>query len=85
MSLSRRILRQVLLVAGGASLLFGILFLGLYRGQLERERAASSEQVNRLLRGRSSARCGRPTSRMAWLCRRMARWVRSPTPTWPTP
>ena len=50
MSLSRRILRQVLLVAGGASLLFGILFLGLYRDQLERERAATSEQVNRLLR-----------------------------------
>ena len=50
MSLSRRILRQVLLVAGGASLLFGILFLALYRDQLERERAATSEQVNRLLR-----------------------------------
>lgn len=50
MSLSRRILRQVLLVAGGASLLFGILFLGLYREQLARERAATSEQVNRLLR-----------------------------------
>lgn len=50
MSLSRRILRQVLLVAGGASLLFGILFLGLYRDQLERERATTSEQVNRLLR-----------------------------------
>lgn len=50
MSLSSRILRQVLLVAGGASLLFGILFLGLYRDQLERERAATSEQINRLLR-----------------------------------
>lgn len=49
-SLSSRILRQVLLVAGGASLLFGVLFLGLYRDQLERERAATSEQINRLLR-----------------------------------
>ena len=43
-------LRQVLLVAGGASLLFGLLFLALYRDQLERERAATSEQINRLLR-----------------------------------
>jgi PAS domain S-box-containing protein len=50
LSLSSRILRQVLLVAGGASLLFGILFLGLYRDQLERERAVTSEQINRLLR-----------------------------------
>ncbi|MCE1183913.1 MAG: ATP-binding protein [Rhodocyclales bacterium] len=50
MSLSSRILRQVMLVAGGASLLFGMLFLGLYRDQLERERAATSEQINRLLR-----------------------------------
>lgn len=50
MSLSARILRQVLLVAGGASLLFGLLFLGLYREQLERERATTSEQINRLLR-----------------------------------
>ncbi len=50
MSLSRRMLRQVLLVAGGASLLFAILFLGLYRDQLERERAATSAQINRLLR-----------------------------------
>lgn len=49
-SLSRRLLRQVLLVAGGASLLFGLLFLMLYRDQLERERAATSEQINRLLR-----------------------------------
>lgn len=49
-SLSHRMLRRVLLVAGGASLLFGLLFLGLYRDQLERERAATSEQVNRLLR-----------------------------------
>mgnify|MGYP001178247365 CR=1 FL=1 len=50
MSLASRILRQVLLVAGGASLAFGILFFGLYRDQLERERAATSEQINRLLR-----------------------------------
>ncbi len=50
MSLSRRMLRQVLLVAGGASLLFAVLFFGLYRDQLERERAATSAQINRLLR-----------------------------------
>lgn len=43
-------MRQVLLVAGGASLLFALLFLGLYREQLERERAATSTQINRLLR-----------------------------------
>jgi len=43
-------LRQVLLVAGGASLLFGLLFLALYRDQLERERAVTSEQINHLLR-----------------------------------
>lgn len=50
MSLSRRILRQVLLVAGGASLLFAVLFLGLYREQLARERAVTAEQINQLLR-----------------------------------
>lgn len=50
MSLSSRVMRQVLLVAGGASLLFAVLFLGLYREQLERERAATSTQINRLLR-----------------------------------
>lgn len=43
-------LRQVLLVAGGASLLFGLVFLALYRDQLAHERAASSEQINQLLR-----------------------------------
>ena len=43
-------LRQVLLVAGGASLLFGLLFLGLYRDRLERERAATSNQINHVLR-----------------------------------
>ena len=41
---------QILLVAGGASLLFALLFLGLYRNQLQRERAATSLQINRLLR-----------------------------------
>lgn len=50
MSLSARILRQILLVAGGASLLFGLLFLGLYSDQLARERASTAEQINRLLR-----------------------------------
>ena len=50
MSLSSRILRQVLLVAGGASLLFGLLFLGLYREQLAGERVAAAEQIIRLLR-----------------------------------
>lgn len=49
-SLERRMLRQVLLVAGGASLLFGLLFLGLYRDRLERERAATSNQINQVLR-----------------------------------
>jgi len=43
-------LRRVLLVAGGASLVFGLLFLALYRGQLEHERAVTSEQINHLLR-----------------------------------
>lgn len=43
-------LRHVLLVAGGASLLFGLLFLALYRDQLERERAAASVEINHLLR-----------------------------------
>ena len=50
MSLSSRVMRQVLLVAGGASLLFAVLFLGLYREQLEHERAATSTQINRMLR-----------------------------------
>ena len=48
--LAHRILRQVLMVAGGASLLFGLLFLALYRDQFERERSAASVQVNQLLR-----------------------------------
>ena len=43
-------MRQVLLVAGGASLLFALVFLGLYREQMEHERAATSIQINRLLR-----------------------------------
>ncbi len=49
MSLYSRVMRQVLLVAGGASLLFAVLFLGLYREQLEHERAAAVTQINRLL------------------------------------
>lgn len=49
-ALARRILRDVLLVAGAASLLFGLFFLALYRDQLERERAAASDGINRLLR-----------------------------------
>jgi len=49
-SLRQRLLRRVLLVAGGASLIFGLLFLALYRGQLEHERAVTSEQINHLLR-----------------------------------
>jgi len=43
-------LRRVLLVAGGASLVFGLLFLALYRDQLAHERAVTSEQINHLLR-----------------------------------
>ena len=44
-------LRRLLLVAGGASLLFGLLFFGLYRQQLIEERTQAAEQVSRLLRG----------------------------------
>ena len=44
-SLGQSMLRRVLLVAGGASLLFGLLFLALYRDQLERERAATSDRI----------------------------------------
>lgn len=47
--LSRRLLRGVLLVAGGASLVLGVLFLGLYRDQLIHERSAVSMQINRVL------------------------------------
>lgn len=47
--LSHRLLRGVLLAAGGASVLFGLLFLGLYRSQLENERAEASLQLNRML------------------------------------
>jgi hypothetical protein len=39
----------VLLAAGGASLLLGMLFLGLYRQQLEHERAEASLHLNRML------------------------------------
>jgi signal transduction histidine kinase len=47
--LSHRLLRGVLLVAGGASLVLGVLFLGLYRDQLIHERADVSMQLNRML------------------------------------
>lgn len=47
--LSHRLLRSVLLTAGGASLLLGMLFLGLYRQQLEHERAEASLHLNRML------------------------------------
>jgi signal transduction histidine kinase len=47
--LSHRLLRGVLLAAGGASLLLGVVFLGLYRQQLENERAEASLQLNRML------------------------------------
>ncbi len=47
--LSHRLLRSVLLAAGGASLLLGMLFLGLYRQQLEHERAETSLHLNRML------------------------------------
>ena len=47
--LSHRLLRGVLLVAGCASLAFGVLFLGLYRDQLLHERAEVSMQLNRML------------------------------------
>ena len=47
--LSHRLLRGVLLVAGGASLLLGLLFIGLYRAQLEKQRAEASLQLNRML------------------------------------
>lgn len=39
----------MLLAAGGASLLFGLLFMGLYRQQLESERAEASLHLNRML------------------------------------
>lgn len=47
--LSHLLLRGVLLVTGGASLLFGLLFIGLYRNQLVQERAEISLQLNRIL------------------------------------
>lgn len=48
-SLSRLLLRGVLLVTGGASVLLGLLFLGLYRNQLVQERSEISLQLNRML------------------------------------
>lgn len=47
--LSHRLLQGVLLVAAGASLALGVLFLGLYRDQLLQERAEVSMQLNRML------------------------------------
>ncbi len=47
--LSHLLLRGVLLVTGGASVLLGLLFLGLYRNQLVNERAEVSLQLNRML------------------------------------
>ena len=47
--LSHLLLRGVLLVTGGASVLLGLLFLGLYRNQLVHERAEVSLQLNRML------------------------------------
>lgn len=47
--LSHLLLRGVLLVTGGALLLFGLVFLGLYRNQLVQERAEVSLQLNRFL------------------------------------
>lgn len=47
--LSHRLLQGVLLAAGGASLLLGLLVLGLYRDQLEHGRAEISLQLNRML------------------------------------
>jgi PAS domain S-box-containing protein len=47
--LSHTLLRGVLLVTGGASLLLGVLFLGLYRNQLVQARSELSLQLNRVL------------------------------------
>lgn len=47
--LSHLLLRGILLVTGGASVLLGLLFLGLYKNQLVDERAELSLQLNRML------------------------------------
>lgn len=47
--LSHLLLRGVLLVTGSASVLLGLLFLGLYRNHLVQERAEVSLQLNRML------------------------------------
>jgi PAS domain S-box-containing protein len=47
--LSHLLLRSILLVTGGASVLLGLLFLGLYKNQLVDERAELSLQLNRML------------------------------------
>lgn len=48
-SLSRKVAIAVAAVVGTASLVFLILFVGLYRAQLEEERSQASETINRLL------------------------------------
>lgn len=48
-SLARQMLWRILLVAGIASLAFGIIFVGLYRDQLEATRADASLNLNRVL------------------------------------
>lgn len=48
-SLSRKVVVAVAAVLAGASLIFLVLFVGLYRSQLESERSMASERINRLL------------------------------------
>lgn len=48
-SLSRKVAMAVAAVVGTASLAFLVLFVGLYRAQLEGERSLASERINRLL------------------------------------
>ncbi len=47
--LSRKVALAVAVVLGTASLTFLVLFVGLYRAQLEEERSLASERINRLL------------------------------------
>ena len=48
-------LQRVLLVAGGASLLFGLLFVGLYQTQLEHERGNAAGEIK--LSGHAEVAC----------------------------
>jgi signal transduction histidine kinase/HAMP domain-containing protein len=48
-SLSRKIVTAVAAVLAAASLVFLVLFVSLYRAQLEEERSMASERINRLL------------------------------------